>query len=64
MNPKTHLTLHDNGMYSLIHQGLPLTTTCSLETVQRFAKRLFPKANSLPVWIASEGKFSDTEKAV
>lgn len=39
MNPETHLTLHEDGNFTLIHKGMPLSAPTSKAMAMETAKR-------------------------
>lgn len=59
--PQTHFTQHEDGQYSVIHRGMPVTRPQSLQFCQSYLRRAFPKLATLPVWLANEGRFSGSD---
>jgi len=60
-DPQRYFTLHENGKWSLIDQGLPVNTPRDLNTVKSLAKREGWKIDQ--VWVAETGKFIPLNKA-
>lgn len=56
--PQTHLTLHEDGKYSVIHQGMPTAAPQDLPSCRAVLRRHFPKIETVQIWEASNGEFS------
>lgn len=54
---ETHLTLHENGEYSVIHKGMPVTRSQDLLTCRKYIRQYFPKIGSIAIWDAANGRF-------
>lgn len=57
--PETHLTRHEDWLYSVIHQGQPLTRPQALDLCKRHLRKAFPKMQTVPCWDAVKGVFTD-----
>jgi hypothetical protein len=61
MHPQTHLTLHADGQYSLINQGMPITAPMPLWQCRVAVRKFFPQLETLEVWSAELGEFVSSE---